>query len=45
MNEITLTVEANVRWWVRPLLRLMERTLNACVWLITKYGVAVTVPK
>jgi len=43
-GPLTLTVTAEVRWWVNPLLRGMERALNGIVWLITKYGIKVRVP-
>lgn len=43
-GPITLTVEANVRWWVKPALRGMERAINALVWVIQKYGVKVRIP-
>lgn len=44
-GPITLTVKANVRWWVKPLLKGMERALNVLVWVITNYGVKIRIPK
>ena len=44
IGPITLTVTAEVRWWVRPLMSGMERALNGLVWLITKYGIRVRIP-
>lgn len=43
-GPISLTVEAKVRWWVKPLVRGMERALNGIVWIIKKYGIKVRVP-
>lgn len=43
-GPISLTVEANVRWWVKPLIRGVEKLLNALVWIIVNYGIKVRVP-
>lgn len=43
-GPISLTVEAKVRWWVKPLLRGIELALNLAVWIIEKYGLKVRVP-
>ena len=43
-GPITFIVEAKVRWWVKPLLKGVERALNGLVWIITKYGIKVRVP-
>ena len=43
-GPITLTVTVEVRWWVKPALRGMERAINGLVWIITKYGIKVRVP-
>ena len=43
-GPITITVEAKVRWWVKPLLRGIEFALNLAVWVIEKYGAKVRIP-
>ena len=43
-GPITLTVEAKVRWWVKPLITGVERALHGLVWIISKYGIKVRVP-
>lgn len=42
-DRVEITVEANVRWWVKPLAKALQHLVNGFVWLVTKYGVKVRV--